>query len=159
MIPTYVSKNVFSCMMHCKGNPFYVFLFWELRGLSPNFHIHVSVSDLYRPRMGPHISSSRRGRPIVGINKSLTGTWMWKLGLRPRYSFSGNTCFEFAVFCLCSVCPLENGRKTTFGWYDAVTVWCTLDALALMLRSVPAVPCMSSLPTFKTVLLLHIYSS
>ncbi len=33
--------------MHCKENPIYVFLFWELRGLSPNFHIHLSVSDLY----------------------------------------------------------------------------------------------------------------
>jgi hypothetical protein len=31
---------------HCKGNPFYVFLFWELRSLSPNFHIHVSVNDV-----------------------------------------------------------------------------------------------------------------
>jgi hypothetical protein len=27
----------------------YVLLFWELRGLSPNFHIHVSESDLYIP--------------------------------------------------------------------------------------------------------------
>jgi hypothetical protein len=27
----------------------------ELRSLSPNFHIHVSVSDLYIPRIGPHI--------------------------------------------------------------------------------------------------------
>ncbi len=53
--------------MHCTGNSVYVFLFWELRGLSPNFHIHVSVSDLYVPRIGPHISSSRKGRPIVGI--------------------------------------------------------------------------------------------
>jgi hypothetical protein len=35
-----------------------VFIFWQLRGLSPNFHIHVSVSDLYIPRIGPHISSS-----------------------------------------------------------------------------------------------------
>ncbi len=26
-----------------------------MRGLSPNFHIHVSVSDLYTPRIGPHI--------------------------------------------------------------------------------------------------------
>ncbi len=41
---------------HCKENPFYVFLFWELRGLSPNFNIHVSVSDLDFPRIGPHIS-------------------------------------------------------------------------------------------------------
>jgi len=42
--------------MHCKENPIYAFLFWELRGLSPNFHIHVSMSDLYIPRIGPHIS-------------------------------------------------------------------------------------------------------
>jgi hypothetical protein len=27
---------------------------------------------------------------------------MWKLGLRPHYSFSGNICFEISVFCLCS---------------------------------------------------------
>ncbi len=27
----------------------------ELRGLSPNFHILVSVSDLYIPRIGPPI--------------------------------------------------------------------------------------------------------
>ncbi len=39
--------------MHCNENPIYLFLFWELRGLSPNFHIHVSVSDLYIPRIDP----------------------------------------------------------------------------------------------------------
>ncbi len=27
---------------------------------------------------------------------------MWKLGLRSRYSFFGNICFEISVFCLCS---------------------------------------------------------
>ncbi len=32
---------------HNTENPAYVFLFWELQGLIPNFHIHVSVSDLY----------------------------------------------------------------------------------------------------------------
>jgi hypothetical protein len=41
---------------HCKENPIYVFIFWELRGLSPNFHIHVSVSDLYVLKISPHIS-------------------------------------------------------------------------------------------------------
>jgi hypothetical protein len=39
---------------HCNENPIYVILFWELRGLGPNFHIYVSVSD-YIPRIGPHI--------------------------------------------------------------------------------------------------------
>jgi hypothetical protein len=41
--------------LHCNGNPIYVFPEKELRGLSPIFHIHVSVSDLYIPRIGPHI--------------------------------------------------------------------------------------------------------
>jgi hypothetical protein len=36
-------------------NPIYVFLIWELRGFNLNFHIHVNVSDLYIPRIGPHI--------------------------------------------------------------------------------------------------------
>jgi hypothetical protein len=44
--------------MHCNENPTYVFLFWEFRGLSPNFHIHVSVSNLYFPRIGPHIPAA-----------------------------------------------------------------------------------------------------
>jgi hypothetical protein len=34
---------------------------------------------------------------------SLTYTSMWKLGLRPRYSFSGNICFKFSAFFLYSV--------------------------------------------------------
>jgi hypothetical protein len=56
---------------HCKENPTYVFLFWEYRGLSLNFHVHVSVRDLYISRISLHISSSRTVRPIVGIYKSL----------------------------------------------------------------------------------------
>jgi hypothetical protein len=53
------------------------------------------------PRIGPHIFCSRIGRLIVGICKSLTDTWMWKLGLWPRNSFSGNICFEFFILVLC----------------------------------------------------------
>jgi hypothetical protein len=52
----YDLPNVQSYNMHWKENPIYVFLFWELRGLSPNFHMHVSMSDLYISRIGPHIS-------------------------------------------------------------------------------------------------------
>jgi hypothetical protein len=34
---------------HCKQDPIYVFPEMKLRGLVPNFYIHVSVSDLYIP--------------------------------------------------------------------------------------------------------------
>ncbi len=61
---------------HCKENPIYVFLFWELRGLSPSFHIHVSVRDLYIPRMGPHICCSRIDRLVLEIYKYLTDIWV-----------------------------------------------------------------------------------
>ncbi len=33
--------------LHCNENPIYVFPEKELRGLSPNFHIRVSMSNLY----------------------------------------------------------------------------------------------------------------
>jgi hypothetical protein len=65
-------KFLLPMLPHCHEDHIYVFLFWELRGLSPNFHIHVSVSDLNTPRIGPHISCSRVGRPILVIYKYLT---------------------------------------------------------------------------------------
>jgi hypothetical protein len=44
--------------VHCNENPIYVFPEKELRDLSPNFHIHVSVrlsvSYFYISRIGPH---------------------------------------------------------------------------------------------------------
>jgi hypothetical protein len=59
--------------MHCHKNPIYVFLFWELRRLSPNFNIHVSVSNLYIPRIGPHIWLQQNRQTDPGnIYKSLT---------------------------------------------------------------------------------------
>ncbi len=45
-------------IVHYNENPIYVFYVFpekELCGLSPSFHIHVPVSDLYTPRIGPHI--------------------------------------------------------------------------------------------------------
>ncbi len=62
--------------MHCNENPIYVFLFWEMRtrSLNPNFHIHVSLPDLYIPRIGPHtvFNCSKIDKPILEIYKSLT---------------------------------------------------------------------------------------
>jgi hypothetical protein len=48
-----------------KSDPRYTFrvritaFLGELRGLSPNFHIRVFVSDLYIPRIGPHTGCER----------------------------------------------------------------------------------------------------
>ncbi len=54
---------------HCNENPIYVFPEKRLRGLSPNFHIHVSVCDL----IGPHIFLQEN-------RQTVTDTWMWKIG-------------------------------------------------------------------------------
>ena len=57
-VTNYCNDKILSTLivpLHCNGNSVYVFLFWELRGPSPNFHIHVSVSDLNIPGIGPHI--------------------------------------------------------------------------------------------------------
>ncbi len=62
----------------------------EYRGLSPNFHIHVSVRELYIPTIGLPVLLEEICRLILGIYKSLKDTRMWKLGLRPRYSQKRN---------------------------------------------------------------------
>ncbi len=41
--PDTLSKEIST---HCTENPIYVFPEKELRGLNPDFHIHLSVSDL-----------------------------------------------------------------------------------------------------------------
>ncbi len=94
---------------HCNKNPIYVCLFWALRGLSPDFHMLVCLWAIYilysqDQSTTPHISCSRIGRSIIVIYKSLTDTWVWKLRLWPRNSFSGNICFKFSALVLCSAC-------------------------------------------------------
>ncbi len=50
--------------MHCAENTIYVFPEKKLCGLVPNSYIHVSVSDLYIPRMGL-FGCSKIGRRIA----------------------------------------------------------------------------------------------
>ncbi len=55
IVEWFCEKPIDKTDMHCKKICIYVFPEKELRGLSPNFHIHVSVSDLYIPTFGPPI--------------------------------------------------------------------------------------------------------
>ncbi len=48
------SKHLFA-FVHCTENIIYVFPEKELCDLSHSSYIHVSVSDLYIPRISPHI--------------------------------------------------------------------------------------------------------
>ncbi len=58
---------------------------------------------MYSPKIGLHISSSRIGRPIVEVYKSLTDAWMWKLGPRPDIHFLGIFVLKirYFVFAVC----------------------------------------------------------
>ncbi len=57
-------------------NPIYVLSEKKLRGLSPNFRIHVSLSDLYIPTIGPPIflQQNKQIDRVYRIYKSLTET-------------------------------------------------------------------------------------
>ncbi len=63
-------------------------------------HLCVPRKGIARPQSQfPH-------GPLIFLQQNrqtLTDTWMWKLGLRPRNSFSGNIYIELTVLCLCSV--------------------------------------------------------
>ncbi len=67
--------------LHCKEISIYVLLEKEFRGLSPNFHIHVSVSDIYIPRISPPIflqqnmQTDRRNTHINRAQKHECRNW------------------------------------------------------------------------------------
>jgi hypothetical protein len=50
---------------HCTENMIYLFLEMKLRGLVPNSDIHVSVSDLYIPRIGLPVWLQQIGSTIA----------------------------------------------------------------------------------------------
>ncbi len=50
-----MTESIHLANLHCTKNPIYVFPGKELRDLSPNSYIHVSVSDLYILMIGLHI--------------------------------------------------------------------------------------------------------
>ncbi len=54
--------------------PIYVFPERKLRGLIPNSYIHLSVSDLYIPRIGIWLKQNRQTDTEKTVYKSFTET-------------------------------------------------------------------------------------
>ncbi len=113
--------------LHCKEILIYVFSEKKLRGLSPNFHTHVYVSNLFIPTIGPLYfpAAEQADRSCEYMYKSPTETWMQELGLQACSSFSGNLCFEFSVLCLCSVFTLTSG---------CTNLWLSVELLLLKIN-------------------------
>jgi len=100
--PLHANNRLLSCIsshsssknwigwVHCK-EPIPKILHKYSHSHSPNFHLHVSVSDLYITAFDLPILLQEICGTILGIYKSLTDTWMWKLGPRPRNSQKINT--------------------------------------------------------------------
>ncbi len=59
---------------------------------------------------------------IVGIYKSLTDTWIWKLGTKTRSFIIGNICFEISVQCVCSVDEIKPEWLDSTG-FDPSILW------------------------------------
>ncbi len=88
----------------------------------PHSCVFVSLSDLHNPRIGPHIFKQQNRQTDRG------NIWMWKLGLRLRNYFSGNICFDFSRFVLCSA------QKGYWG------KWCSMAPSSLLHAVKPQSP-------------------
>ncbi len=81
----------------------------ELRGLSPNFCIQIVCERFiqYRfPRLVCQFCCRKICGPILGIAHRHMNV-VWKLGLRPRNSFSGNTQMGFSLQCSSQLAQLN----------------------------------------------------
>ncbi len=91
---------------HCNENPLYVFLSAGNSAASVPISTFMCLWAIYivLDRSTYFLRQNRE-------TDRLTDVWMWELGLRPRYSFSRNICFEISVFCLCSAICYDSWRN------------------------------------------------
>ncbi len=92
------------------------------------FHIHVSVSAFYIPRIGPHISCSRIGRSIVWVYKFLTDTYEcgnWDFGRAILFLGIFVSTFRHWFFAEWTMRPLD----------DTLTLMIIKSMLSIHLKS------------------------
>ncbi len=99
-------------ILNCSENLIYVFPDKELRGLSPNLHIHVPVNHLYIPRIGPHIFQQRYRQTDRGnICRSCSQTHergYWDSGRSIPFLGIFVSNFRYCVFAVCSVMEMSS---------------------------------------------------
>ncbi len=84
-------RKPFFSVMHCKDTiPQIRNKYSQKRNCAASVPIPTFMSIYLFPWSFCLFCCRKTGGPIVGIYRSFTGTWMWKLGLRPRNSFSEN---------------------------------------------------------------------
>ncbi len=106
----------------------------EYRGLSPNFHIHVSVSELYIPT---------RGLPVL-LEEICTVDWSWEYINRSKTHECGNRGWGRAIprkgiykrNCRCSV----RSPNPTHGSHDSHQVCLTSGVNTVPKRHIFKVP-------------------
>ncbi len=108
-----LTSYLFLCITarHSTENSKQIFPEKELRGSVPlPVSTFMCLWAIYVPAIGLPILLLENMGTEPGLNKSCTGTGMWKLGLRPHNSFSGNTQMEFSlqrggIITLCKLLP------------------------------------------------------
>ncbi len=112
---------------HCKKDPIDVFSEMKLRGLVPSFHIHVMylLAICIFPRSVHLFCCSKIGRPILGVFKSPTDTWLSRIGNETAHFileiFVLN--FRYSVFAVREVWTFNYSFSMVlaYGFWDTVT--------------------------------------
>ncbi len=136
----YISWNCTFCT-HCNENPIYVFPEMKLRGHVPNSYIHVSVSDLYIPRIGLPIWLQQNRQTDPWIYKSLIDAWPGKLRNRTFWFCFGNNeavQFYFWEYINRNQTFILDSHRFSFAaqwYYEAYSSWIAVIHHAMTDRS------------------------